>query len=71
MQTKNLIPLRCYLNTTLTQTDFLKISSQGLHRILNSLGLSLAYDIVKAHGGEINVESFEGENTNFTITLPM
>ena len=27
------------------------------------LGLSLAYDIVKAHGGEIKVSSVEGEYT--------
>ena len=34
------------------------------------LGLSLAYDIVKAHGGEINVETTEGEGTEFIIHLP-
>jgi signal transduction histidine kinase len=35
------------------------------------LGLSLAYDIVKAHGGEITVESREGEGTEFIIQLPV
>jgi len=34
------------------------------------LGLSLSYDIVKAHGGEIKVETKEGEGTIFTIQLP-
>jgi signal transduction histidine kinase len=34
------------------------------------LGLSLSYDIVKAHGGELKVESVEGEGTEFTIFLP-
>jgi signal transduction histidine kinase len=34
------------------------------------LGLSLSYDIVKAHGGEIKVESLEGEGTTFIIVLP-
>jgi two-component system, NtrC family, sensor kinase len=41
------------------------------------LGLSLSYDIVKAHGGEIRVESLpagqageEGVGTEFIITLP-
>jgi signal transduction histidine kinase len=34
------------------------------------LGLSLSYDIVKAHGGEIKVESKEGEGTQFIISLP-
>jgi len=35
------------------------------------LGLSLAYDIVKAHGGELIVETIEGEGTSFTIQLPL
>ena len=29
------------------------------------LGLSLSYDIIKAHGGEIKVETKEGEGTKF------
>jgi len=33
------------------------------------LGLSLAYDIVKAHGGEIKVETKEGEGTTFMIIM--
>jgi two-component system NtrC family sensor kinase len=33
------------------------------------LGLSLSYDIIKAHGGEIKVESKEGEGTTFIVTL--
>ncbi|HEU5365017.1 MAG TPA: ATP-binding protein, partial [Hanamia sp.] len=35
------------------------------------LGLSLSYDIVKAHGGEIKVESKEGEGCQFIIQLPV
>jgi two-component system, NtrC family, sensor kinase len=35
------------------------------------LGLSLSYDIVRAHGGEIHVESKAGEFTAFEISLPM
>ena len=35
------------------------------------LGLSLSYDIIKAHGGEIKVESKEGEGTVFIIQLPV
>ena len=34
------------------------------------LGLSLSYDIIKAHGGEIKVETKENEGTTFIITLP-
>jgi signal transduction histidine kinase len=42
------------------------------------LGLSLSYDIIKAHGGEIKVESLpagnageEGKGTIFTISIPI
>jgi signal transduction histidine kinase len=35
------------------------------------LGLSLSYDIVKAHGGEIRVETREREGTEFIVILPM
>ncbi len=35
------------------------------------LGLSLSYDIVKAHGGEIKVETKENEGTEFIIKLPI
>jgi two-component system, NtrC family, sensor kinase len=34
------------------------------------LGLSLAYDIIKAHGGSLKVESKEGEGSEFIIQLP-
>ncbi len=33
------------------------------------LGLSLSYDIIKAHGGEIEVDSTEGEGSKFIIQL--
>ena len=33
------------------------------------LGLSLSYDIIKAHGGEIKVETKEGEGSKFIIQL--
>ncbi len=33
------------------------------------LGLSLSYDIIKAHGGEIKVETKQGEYAKFIITL--
>jgi signal transduction histidine kinase len=35
------------------------------------LGLSLSYDIIKAHGGEITVKTQEGEGSMFTINLPV
>ncbi len=34
------------------------------------LGLSLAFDIVKSHGGELKVETTEGEGSKFIISLP-
>ena len=34
------------------------------------LGLSLSYDIVKAHGGELKVDSIPNNETTFTIKLP-
>jgi signal transduction histidine kinase len=35
------------------------------------LGLSLSYDIIKAHGGEIKVNTKVGEGTEFIIQLPV
>jgi len=35
------------------------------------LGLSLSYDIIKAHGGEIKVETKEGEGSEFVFNLPI
>ena len=35
------------------------------------LGLSLSYDIVKAHSGDLRVETMEGEGTKFIIQLPI
>ena len=30
-----------------------------------------AYDIIKAHGGEIKVETKEGEGSEFILELPL
>jgi two-component system, NtrC family, sensor kinase len=35
------------------------------------LGLSLSYDIVKAHGGELRVETEENEGATFSIIIPI
>jgi signal transduction histidine kinase len=43
-----------------------KPSGQG-----TGLGLSLSYDIVKAHGGEIKALTKEGEGAEFIIVLPV
>ncbi|MBA3675122.1 MAG: hypothetical protein H0W75_09265 [Chitinophagaceae bacterium] len=34
------------------------------------MGLSLSYDIIKAHGGEMKVETKQGEFAEFIIALP-
>ena len=34
------------------------------------LGLSLSYDVIKAHGGELKVDTKEGAFTEFTVLLP-
>lgn len=34
------------------------------------LGLSLSYDIIKAHGGELQVVNKEGESVEFVVSLP-
>ncbi len=35
------------------------------------LGLSLSYDIIKTHGGELKVETKEGAGAEFVIQLPL
>jgi two-component system, NtrC family, sensor kinase len=42
-----------------------KPSGQG-----TGLGLSISYDIIKAHGGEITVDTKEGDYTEFVIRMP-
>ena len=42
-----------------------KASGQG-----TGLGLSLSYDIIKTHGGELLLETEPGKGSTFTITLP-
>ena len=34
------------------------------------LGLSMAWDVVRKHGGTLDVESVEGKGTTFTLALP-
>ncbi len=37
----------------------------------SGLGLTVVYKIIKEHGGDIIIESVEGEGTTFTINLPV
>ena len=36
----------------------------------SGIGLALVHRIVQEHGGDIDVRSFDGQGTTFTITLP-
>jgi light-regulated signal transduction histidine kinase (bacteriophytochrome) len=47
-------------------TLILKVKCHG-----RGLGLSLSYDIVKALGGDLQVQSVEGEGSEFIILLPV
>lgn len=49
-----------------TDGQFLKKKGSG-----TGLGLSLRYDIVKEHGGELKVETKEGEGSEFSIQIPI
>jgi signal transduction histidine kinase len=40
------------------------------NRTKGTVWVSLSYDIIKAHGGEIKVETKEGEGSEFIIQLP-
>lgn len=57
--------LKEYLNKIFMPFFSLKKSSDR-----HGLGLSFAYQIVKNHGGHINVESEEGKGSTFMIELP-
>jgi signal transduction histidine kinase len=57
------------------------ITTDTLHRIFDpffttkpsgtGLGLSICHELVRAHGGEIHVESVEGQGTVVHITIPL
>ena len=51
---------------------FFRSSDEKLQTITGTgLGLSLAYEVARLHGGSISVESTYGEGSKFTLTLPL
>ncbi len=52
-------------NTKIFHPFFTKPTGQG-----TGLGLSLSYDIVKTHAGELKIETKEGEGFEFIINIP-
>ena len=60
----------------ISKTDINKIfnkyysAAKKFRKIGTGLGLYLALQVIKSHGGELTVESEEGKFTEFTIKLP-
>ena len=53
----------------MTKQSSFKIKSVKSVHLLKSV-IQTNHDIVKAHGGELNVETREGEGTTFIIQIP-
>lgn len=49
-------------------TPFFSTKPEGKN---SGLGLSICYNIIRGHHGDMNVDSRPGEGTEFTITLPV
>jgi signal transduction histidine kinase len=51
--------------------NILTILYNKTNRQGTGLGLSLSYDIIKAHGGELKVEMEEGQGAQFIFSIPV
>jgi len=65
MKSNNGIPLKV-LDKIFQPFFSTKPTGQG-----TGLGLSLSYDIVKAHGGELKVETKKNDGSEFVLILPI
>ncbi len=52
-------------------TKFYRVPGSEQHAQGTGLGLSIVKRIIEGHGGEISVESVQGEGTTFKIRLPI
>jgi signal transduction histidine kinase len=51
---------------------FYRIEKERTKNLMSTgLGLAIAKELIKGHGGDINVQSVEGEGSCFTISLPI
>jgi len=55
----------------LFQEFFRARNAKALAESGTGLGLSIVKDLVERYGGEIEVESVEGQGTTFTVSLPL
>jgi hypothetical protein len=59
-----------YTTTTSQNSEYHYVKSYIIDFVMYKIVFEkLSYDIVKAHGGELKVETREGEETTFIITL--
>ena len=62
---------------TISKTDIERIfnkyysAAKKFRKIGTGLGLYLALQIIKAHQGDLSVDSIEGEYTEFCIKIPV
>jgi two-component system sensor histidine kinase BaeS len=52
-------------------TPFHRVRGADPAHVGMGLGLSIAHDLVAAHGGRLEVESMPGAGSHFTLSIPL
>jgi signal transduction histidine kinase len=52
-------------------TEFYRAPNARRFGVGTGLGLAIVQDLVQRYGGQVRVQSAEGQGTTFTITLPL